>query len=578
MGDANNGRTSKGKGVLGGFLKRVTGGKDDVKESTPRTGTSLKDRFSKLKPNAVPTDGGQQRTLDDIHAPDDVEVKVIHTSAARSARFSDRVGIEMDQGGDTFERTISFEEPDDEYEDTASKGVSGHDRVAVGKYASNRIIFEDDAPRVPEKRDDIRSRYISLAHATGGAGSVEDTCVADDAEITEAEAAEEPVKAERTSLAERLKARQVVTAKVADRGPEIPVPAVTYEPDTAMQPLAEEIIDRGTDEAPEEAVGTDRPDSPEDIACSADIPEVMDAVSVEIEDIDADIDTGDGKTVDIPEASAEKVCTECKAIPCAESHSLLPATPFTDEPASCEQPTPVINEALDEIGYDAPSYDDTIDADADDAERGIIMILNGVVIDGTIVPAEDVEYKADVVQDMLAEDGSDIAEGTYDIPEASAEITDVQEETFAEKVCTECKAIPCAESHSLLPAAPVADEPTSCEQPASVSNDELDEIGSDAPSYDDTIDADADDAERGIIMILNGVVIDGTIVPAVDGEYKADAAQDMLAEDGSDIAESADDIPETPAEPEGTEENRICFSFLSERSERSSAEVRFVWG
>ena len=490
MGDANNGRASKGKGVLGGFFKRVAGGKDDVKESTPRTGTSLKDRFSKLKPNAVPTDGGQQRTLDDIHAPDDdVEVKVIHTSAARSARFSDRVGLEIDQGEDTFERTISFEEPDDEYEDTALKGVSDHDRIAVGKYASNRILFEDDTPRAPEKRDDIRSRYISLAHATGGAGNVDDTRVNDDAEITEVRAEEEPVKAERTSLAERLKARQAGIVKAADRGPEITVQDAACGPDITMHPLAEGIADHCSDEAPEASAGTDHHDTQEDHAFSAGIPDVTDAVSAEIEDIDAGIDTGDGKTVDIPEASAEvtdaheetfaeKVCTECKALPCAETHSLLPAAPVIDEPASCEEPVPAVNEALDEIGSDAP----------------------------------------------------------------------------------------------------VPDELTPSEQPVTMVNEALDEIRSDAPSYDDAIDADADDAERGIIKILSGVVIDGTIVPAEDTEYKAGIIRDIFTEDKLDIAESTDDIQEISAELQEEEENRICFSFLSESSERSSAEVRFVWG
>jgi len=528
MGDANNGRASKGKGVLGGFFKRVAGGKDDVKESTPRTGTSLKDRFSKLKPNAVPTDGGQQRTLDDIHAPDDdVEVKVIHTSAARSARFSDRVGLEIDQGEDTFERTISFEEPDDEYEDTALKGVSDHDRIAVGKYASNRILFEDDAPRAPEKRDDIRSRYISLAHATGGAGNVDDTRVNDDAEITEVRAEEEPVKAERTSLAERLKARQAGIVKAADRGPEITVqdaacgPEITVQdaacgPDITMHPLAEGIADQCSDEAPETSAGTDHHDTQEDHAFSTVIPDVTDAVSAEIEDIDAGIDTGDGKTVDIPEASAEvtdaheetfaeKVCTECKALPCAETHSLLPAAPVIDEPASCEEPVPAVNEALDEIGSDAPVPDE-------------------------LTPSEQ---PVTMVNEALDEIRSD---------------------------------------------APVPDELTPSEQPVTMVNEALDEIRSDAPSYDDAIDADADDAERGIIKILSGVVIDGTIVPAEDTEYKAGIIRDIFTEDKLDIAESTDDIQEISAELQEEEENRICFSFLSESSERSSAEVRFVWG
>ncbi|MCL2143427.1 MAG: hypothetical protein FWH44_04120 [Methanomassiliicoccaceae archaeon] len=151
MGDADNSRASKVKGALGGLvgsLKRVVGGKKDAKEAAPRTGVSLRDRFSALEPSAVPTDAVPQNVSDDIPDPDgSKEVKVIHTSAARSSgsvRFSDRIGLASSSEAENgFERRISFDESSDNEDEEMTEACD--DIAGKGVYGTDvRVVFEDD--------------------------------------------------------------------------------------------------------------------------------------------------------------------------------------------------------------------------------------------------------------------------------------------------------------------------------------------------------------------------------------------------------------------------------------------------
>ncbi|MDR0334512.1 MAG: hypothetical protein LBH69_01325, partial [Methanomassiliicoccaceae archaeon] len=139
MGDANTSRTSKGKGVLGGLvgsLKRATGGKKEETATAPRTGVSIRERFSALRPNAAPTDAVPPKMSEDIPDPDSgKDVKVIHTSTVRSSgsvRFSERIGLAVgSEAEEGYDRKITFEDGDrrviediDDIGDTAEAGIT----------------------------------------------------------------------------------------------------------------------------------------------------------------------------------------------------------------------------------------------------------------------------------------------------------------------------------------------------------------------------------------------------------------------------------------------------------------------
>jgi len=155
MGDANKSRASKGKEFIGGLLKRVTGGKDEVEETAPRSGVSLRDRFSALNPNAVPTDALPRRFQDNVQNPDgNKKAEVIHTSTVRSSgsvRFSDRLGLAVASESRSFERRIPFYEDSYDEEESCTSSSEGAaetvaDTVSESKYGiGNRVIFEEEA-------------------------------------------------------------------------------------------------------------------------------------------------------------------------------------------------------------------------------------------------------------------------------------------------------------------------------------------------------------------------------------------------------------------------------------------------
>ena len=152
MGDANSGRTSKGKSVLGGLvgsLKRVAGGRKHEKEAAPRTGVSLRDRYSALEPSAAPTDPVPQKVSENIPDPDRKDVKVIHTSAVRSsgsARFSDRIGLSAaSEAEEGYDRKITFDDGDSSVVEEMIEEPTFADEIPG---ADNDVVFEDiaDAP------------------------------------------------------------------------------------------------------------------------------------------------------------------------------------------------------------------------------------------------------------------------------------------------------------------------------------------------------------------------------------------------------------------------------------------------
>ena len=169
MGDADSSRTSKGKGVLGGLvssLKRVAGNKKDDEEPVkPRTGVSLRDRFSALRPSAAPTEPVPQKVSEDIPDPDSgKEVKVIQTSAVRSSgsvRFSDRIGVavssESEEGYDRKiifddgKRAVTEEMPEDN--GTIETGPKG--RAVAEEVAAEDIPAAKDAFPAADRTDAI---------------------------------------------------------------------------------------------------------------------------------------------------------------------------------------------------------------------------------------------------------------------------------------------------------------------------------------------------------------------------------------------------------------------------------------
>ncbi|MDR0778367.1 MAG: hypothetical protein LBE48_02880 [Methanomassiliicoccaceae archaeon] len=150
MGDISISIASKGKAVIGGLLKRVTGDKPDKgEEAAPRKGVSLKNRFSVLRPSAAPTDPVPQKRSEDLPDPDgNKEVKVIQTSSARASRsasLSERIGLSASSGAeDSFERRISFEDVRGEEEEEEYGTISGDD-AGSPKKPQDHTVFDEEA-------------------------------------------------------------------------------------------------------------------------------------------------------------------------------------------------------------------------------------------------------------------------------------------------------------------------------------------------------------------------------------------------------------------------------------------------
>jgi len=524
MGDASTSRASKGKGVLGGLLRRVTGGRNESKEETTRTGVSLKDRFSALR-GAAPTDPvpHQQRTLDDIHGPDENDVRVVHTSAARSMRFSDRVG--MEPCADPFERRVSFDEGYDDHEyGDVHKGASDRERTPVGKYPSNRISFEDDVPCASERKDGIGSRYWPAERHVADVQ-------ADDASNEHA-MTEEP--AGRITLTERLKARQADKAKCPDAGTE----QHDEESDTITEVVAG-VCEKETVMTP--------------------VPDVTDTTDAELTE---------GKAETVP----EEIRTDSK-----EEPAELPAAV---EDVSCVMPIQII-----EIMNPEPEA-----VPVSEAEDVIvtpvmpIQIIEMMNPEPEAVPVSEVPEMCIMIPDEIIE-------------EACTEHT--------EEV-TECVTVPFAEYLALMPAdvEPVLiddvcsrnmyEPATTVECIVPVVNEAVLEIENDVSLHDEMHDGDADDVESDIMRLLGGVIVDNDIIPATTVRAEPPAAEAPISEP---VAEEAVFIPfaafeaiapeyvhteneesEDEIEDEEPEDNEICFSFLSEWSTTSNAEIRFVWG
>ncbi|MCL2786337.1 MAG: hypothetical protein FWD81_03860 [Methanomassiliicoccaceae archaeon] len=174
MGNADSSGTSRGKGVLGGLLRRVSGDRPEREETAPATGVSLRDRFSALEPVAVPTEAVPKKVSENVPDPDAAkDVKVVHTSAARSIRFSDRIGLAVaSETDDTFERRISF----DEYEEEAELEIP----------LEAETTFEREDVRIPDSCD-IEEDDIEEYDAVDAVHDTSDDIVRIEDIVTEAE-------------------------------------------------------------------------------------------------------------------------------------------------------------------------------------------------------------------------------------------------------------------------------------------------------------------------------------------------------------------------------------------------------
>ncbi|MCL2890388.1 MAG: hypothetical protein FWF40_00665 [Methanomassiliicoccaceae archaeon] len=576
MGDASTSRASKGKGVLGGLLRRVTGGKNESKEETARTGVSLKDRFSALR-GAAPTDPvpHQQKTLDDIHGPDETDVKVIHTSAARSMRFSDRVG--MEPCADPFERRISFDENDDDHEckDTHN-GACDRENVTVGRYAGNRITFEDDAPCTPEKKDGIGSRYGPADRRAADVPA--DDVKEDEQTITEAPA--------RMTLAERLKARQADKTKCPDIGTE----HRSETSDTAAEVVA--------DVSEKETVNDVAMLVPDVVVIDTELAE--DKAATVSEEISADT------IEEAPEAAEDVPC----AIPIRIIEILNPepeAAPATEVPEKVAA-IPVMPIQIIEILNPEPEAAPATEV----PEEVIVAPVMPIQIIEILNPEPEVTPVAEVSEEVAAaplmpiqiieiQNPEPKAAPVAEVPEMCIMIPDeIIEEACAERTeeAAECAAVPFAEYLALMPAAAepiLIDDVCSrnmCETaPAAecvipVVNEAMLEIENDTTLHEEVCDGDADGAELDIMRLLGGVIIDDAIVPAMTVSVAA-AAELPAAEEDAVIPFAAfeaiapEDVHienETSDDEDEEPDNEICFSFLSEWSTPPNAEVRFVWG
>ena len=572
MGDASNSRASKGNGILGGLLRRVTGGRNETKEETARTGVSLKDRFSALK-GAAPTEPvpHQQRTLDDIRSPDETDVKVIHTSAARSMRFSDRVGVEPCT--EPLERRISFDENDDDRE--CGDASKDREKTPVGKYATNKITFEDDVPCTPEKKDGIGSRYGSEKHVADAPADV-----ADERTVTEGPAV-------RMTLAERLKAHK---AKCPDAG---------AEQHTERSDAVTEIVADSCKKEPENNVAAPVSDIAENTA-------------------DAEIMTDD-KTVAVPDDEYTHTDAE-------EEHAEVPA-------AAEEDTIPVMPIQMIEITNPEPEAAPILEAEEVVVTHAPIRMIEITDREQEVMPLPEAATVSEVPEEVIAVPAPEPEEivvthsqpmqiieimnpepeaaPVSEVPEMCIMIPDrIFEEARAEHAeeVTECIALPFTEYLALMPASVepmLIDDVCSrelCEPAPAVEciipvvntvNEAILEIENDVslPEYHD---GDTDDIELDILRLLCGVIVDNEIIPAATVRAEppvteAPIAEPIVTEDTVFIPfaafeaiapeevhienETFDDDTEEPEE-----DNGICFSFLSEWSTTPNAEVRFVWG
>ena len=127
MGSADTSIASRGKGVLGGLLRRVSGG---PKEEVPRTGVIVRDRFSAI--GSVPADILQRNLSDD-------DIRVVDTNTENVS-------------SETFERRISFDNYDGDEEYRSS--LYAEEGISIGKYgiAFEKDLIETEADIVKEDR------------------------------------------------------------------------------------------------------------------------------------------------------------------------------------------------------------------------------------------------------------------------------------------------------------------------------------------------------------------------------------------------------------------------------------------
>jgi len=642
MGNADTSRTSKAKGLLGGLFRRVTGGKPETEEAAPRTGVSLRDRFSTLDPVAVPTEGVPGKMPDNIPIPDSADnVKVIQTSAVRSGgsiRFSDRIGLPVSSDPeDSYERRITFQEEDHEEEEeseTTSEILVEElaDPNAIGRYGKT---FEDKAAEsaetdvagpdvnvtndsadvrrnvtgtyAPVAGDDYDGGYDFLPRRRNISGRpIAETQTEEEESVNEAvEAAPQPVEEKKsTMLAERLRARNAAAQQRKPSEIEMDGP-VQYEY-ISRRSLLDRITGRNVSEK-------------QDVTCEAGpTGEDTGTMNVVVDEV-AIMDTPSTE-----EASAE-VMTEIE--------DPVIVTPRADDvaetsPHETNAPMLMLSEQVigsteitediieDAVTMDTPSTEDV-------SEEMVIEIADAVIVTPYIdavgdAPHEESAVMPSTIINEYAEETEDLVEelvitDTPSTEDASEEMTEdvIEEIVIADMLPVE--ELTAEITEGVIEEILVADMLPVEGSVAEAMDDIVEELFAietlpveeccadavaDADAYDlkeiendihieEREETDIDDLENEMLAMSEGVIVGDEIimtatVPSVAGV--AEVSAETLPDTPEAVADDIE-IPETvavkdAAAPEALSDDafNMCFSFISEENPHPSADVTFVWG
>lgn len=635
MGNANISRGSKGKGVLGGIIKRVTG-RADTEGPAPRGG--LRDRFSAFEPMAAPTDPVPKKVSDTASGPDEnSEKKVIRTSTVRSGgvSFSDRLGFAAgSDSDDCFERRISFDETDKEEEDEEESITVSCTEAEYAGRIDGPIFFEDnDKEDAEEENIHIGDTATDPECEVPAAG--EDMCV-EAADPTEAPAAEESVIPSdedydggydflpRRNVSERLTAN-ADALHINESTADMPVsvsraPIVSAAPerkeDTALGNRLRERLLGQTRPKRSAEVQVDAPTQHEDAMRTSLMDRILNsrAPTKSVSEIlrETNITKDDHAPAD---TAADAGIEELDADTDVMEYEIVSEICFTDD----EPRNDVL--ATEEAVLQEEMCDNETTAGTDVAEA----ITTDTVEEFDAVIAAD-----DAVMEMIAADTDDegfglsgcaavaCAEERYDGGSISAYAGSVIPPTDAEDafiedmgtagddagtcesatVTADAECVP-AEAVHLMPVnetvtfdavmMPFTDDSDATDEPYDDILHALMEIGDDTLHTDtEEYHAFADEAEEHILALMEGVILDGTLAATEDVffEHFAETVPDTGCEVSSDAAEDAvseiSDTTEVPADETGA--GAVCvIETIPESADAipdmtaSSADIGFVF-
>ena len=622
MGDANTSRTSKAKSVLGGLvgsLKRVAGRGKEEKEAAPRTGVSLRDRFSALEPSAAPTEGVPKKMPEDIPEPERNDVEVIHTSAVRSSgsvRFSDRIGLAVaSEAEEGYDRRITFDDigANDEEDleitesmDITETEVSEDIDVVTDVEEISEETVEEAVEIIEEAAEEIVEEMIEA--------EAEVTTVPDaEPEITIAEEIVEVIlTAEETKVEMPVEEKVEIKTPVKEEKAEIRAPRAE-EKNERSETLRDD-FDGGYDFLPKRGV-SDRfagiekrtvrkeagtapvaqaPSPPAEKKEDTILAQRMRAKNAEpapkkVSEIQLDgpvQHAGTFRTSLLNKVTREKssgksiseIITESKCVEEETPRAFVEDVEECDADVSSAAVEPIRARAT-EIVEDMPQKNEVAaESESVGAEDVFVEEIIEITEDEEMLPetadiedAEGSEEEFSVAIEVIAE-----AEEVQETVEVAVEIVETVEE--ASEVIEETV----EEAAEVIEA--VAEE--TVEELAGTSEIYLKEIENDVP-LDDVHDAHTDDAEVLMDELLTGIVSDDGIIPADVPATVAETSVEASVEAQVGLpveapAEAPTELPAAVADAEDEEDMggsfALCFSFLSEVTETPSASVAFVWG